>query len=231
MFQNRLEIATPGSIPDSVQGTESLKSRDLLPSDAVFEPKRSDSEKSKMNKNKVNLKVDIKPEQGQNRATQDGVSTKRSSLTSPLKTPENFVPVGDWALEVEMSSPTYEEKEQCPLDPIKEGTDNQTNPDVDGVKEAASEDVANNVSDDENTMIDDSAPLLDLVTPDDGDMDKEKMYCQHGDDDNRSSAGDESSDFEKNENDDKDDESNQEKSDDDDDGNDDDSFSTCESGH
>ena len=73
-------------------------------------------ESQKTSKNKSNLKVRIADKKETNSKT----DVKRStSLTSPLKTPENFVPVGDWALEVEMSSPNYDpSKEISPLEAI-----------------------------------------------------------------------------------------------------------------
>ena len=79
-------------------------------------PKNDRSEKHKNLKNRGNLKVRIDPKEKKTDSTQSSeVIAKRStSLTSPLKTPENFVAVGDWALEVEMSSPNYDPSKQPP---------------------------------------------------------------------------------------------------------------------
>jgi len=88
------------------------------------------SEKHKSSKNRGNLKVRIDPKETKTDSTEklSQIAAKRStSLTSPLKTPENFVPVGDWALEVEMSSPNYDTSKTSP--PLESAMKNDS-PDV-----------------------------------------------------------------------------------------------------
>ena len=222
---NRLPTDLTGSSPDAAP--TNAESHDATAIDQSRDNETSDSDQAKPIRNKGNLKVQIGSKAEKSIAPQDvdpQSATKRSSLTSPLKTPENFVPVGDWALEVEMSSPTYEPGKRNSLDPIAEGSDARAIPDAShGPEEVYDADKSG-----ESAAIDDSAPLLTSEHDEEADIDKERMYCQHDDRSSGRSSDNDDDDDNDNAVETVDDNSNQNKTDDDD--GDDDSFSTSESG-
>ena len=134
---------------------------DTFQSESVDSDVSQHSERSKL-KNPGNLKVQIEPKGTETKTKMQPATSRKTSLTSPLQTPENLQPVDDWALEVEINSPTYVIKEE----PLHEA--------VEKPEETAN---ASNTFPEPDQRLEDSAALLqsEKVSPSDQQLPEERF--------------------------------------------------------